>query len=109
VSEVVPYLAVLGCLGAVLGFFTWLKGAMRRRGVVGSAIQGALASCEEGLRITSHDSHYEIRAQADRRAPMASPDDPPWRNPRLAAADGTWRRRYARRGIPGRRRRWFSR
>ncbi|WP_326800014.1 hypothetical protein OG946_35375 [Streptomyces sp. NBC_01808] len=75
-GDVVPYLVVFGCLVAVMGFFTWLKGVVRRRGLAGSAVQSALAACEEAIRITSHDSHHEVRAAADRRAPVAAPGDP---------------------------------
>lgn len=73
-----PYLVLIGCLAVVLGFLTWLKGVIRRRGTAGSALRGALASYEEAMRITAHDSHHEIRAQADRRAPVFSPGDPRW-------------------------------
>ncbi|MFI0910903.1 hypothetical protein [Streptomyces abikoensis] len=74
-SDVVPYLVLAGCLAVVMGSLTWLKGVLRRRGIAGSAVRGALASFEEAMRITSHDSHHEIRAQADRRAPVLSPGD----------------------------------
>ncbi|WP_326806488.1 MULTISPECIES: hypothetical protein [unclassified Streptomyces] len=77
-SEMVPYLIVFGCLVSVVGFFTWLKGVVRRRGLAGTAVTGALASYEEAMRTTAHDSHVEVRAQADRRAPILSPDDPRW-------------------------------
>lgn len=72
-SEMVPYLIVFGCLVSVVGFFTWLKGVVRRRGLAGTAVTGALASYEEAMRTTAHDSHVEVRAQADRRAPILSP------------------------------------
>ena len=35
---------------------------------------GALAAYEEAFRATSHASHYEIRAQGERKAPTDSPD-----------------------------------
>ncbi|GAA2243826.1 hypothetical protein GCM10010232_33570 [Streptomyces amakusaensis] len=76
-SEAVACLVVSGFLIAVMGFFTWLKRLVLRRGLAGSALRGALASYEEALRITSHESHIEIRAQADRQAPVVS-DDPRW-------------------------------
>lgn len=100
-SEVVPYLVVVGCLIAVMGFFTWLKRLVIRRGLAGSALRGALASYEEAMRITSHESHIEIRAQADRQAPAVS-DDPRWTG-RTAARTNTVLARRSRR--PGRRRR----
>ncbi|MFI5886591.1 hypothetical protein [Streptomyces sp. NPDC051554] len=69
-----PYLALLGFLAAVLGFFTWPARRIRRRGTVGGGMSGALAAYEEAFRATSHASHYEIRAQAQRKAPTDSPD-----------------------------------
>ncbi|WP_181361482.1 hypothetical protein [Streptomyces sp. A244] len=106
-SDVVPCLVVSGCLIAVMGFFTWLKRLVIRRGLAGSALRGALASYEEAMRITSHESHIEIRAQADRRTPVVS-DDPGW-TCRTAAGTSAARTRWSRR--PGRRRlrRWLGR
>ncbi|WBB61129.1 hypothetical protein O7599_00795 [Streptomyces sp. WMMC500] len=97
-GNVVPYLVVFGCLAAVMGFFTWLKDVVRRRGLAGSAVQGALAACEEAIRITSHDSYHEVRAAADRQAPVAAPGDPF----RPGGAVGGPRRSTA--GLPKRRR-----
>jgi hypothetical protein len=109
VRDLVPYLIVFGCLIAVMGFFTWLKGLMRRRGLAGSALRDALASYEEAMRITSHESHIEIRAQAERQAPIASPDDPRWTS-RTAARVRTLRTRSSLRPRTRRRRpRWQSR
>ncbi|MFI9584936.1 hypothetical protein ACIHCQ_24510 [Streptomyces sp. NPDC052236] len=34
-----------------------------------------MASYDEAFRVTAHESHYEIKAQAERQVPMASPDD----------------------------------
>ena len=69
-----PYLALLGFLAAVLGFFTRLARRIRRRGTAGGAMGGALAAYEEAFRATSHASHHEIRAQGERKAPTDSPD-----------------------------------
>ncbi|MGR3873771.1 hypothetical protein ACUXZZ_35090 [Streptomyces graminifolii] len=69
-----PYLVMLGFLAAVLGLFTWPARRIRRRGTAGGAMSGALASYEEAFRATSHASHYEIRAQSERKAPADSPD-----------------------------------
>lgn len=104
--EVVPYLVVSGCLIAVMAFFTWLKRLVLRRGLAGSALRGALASYEEALRVTSHESHIEIRAQADRQTPVVS-DAPRWTG-RTAAGTSAPRTRRSRR--PGRRRlrRWLG-
>lgn len=75
-GDVVPYLVLTGALIAVMGLLTWFKGVVRRRGPAGSAMRGALAAYEEAMRVTSHDSHHEVRAEADRRAPVGSPGDP---------------------------------
>ncbi|GAA0280512.1 hypothetical protein GCM10010302_17860 [Streptomyces polychromogenes] len=80
-----PLLLWVGGLGVVLGFFTWLASRVRRRGLAGSAMSAALASYEEAFRITAHEAHVEVQAQADRRAPLLSPDDH-WRR-RSGAAE----------------------
>ncbi|MGP3977723.1 hypothetical protein ACTWQF_27650 [Streptomyces sp. 8N114] len=82
-DALVPFLVLLGVLAAVLGFFAWLASHIRRRGLAGGAMSAALASFEEGFRITAHEAHHEIRAQADRKAPLLSPDDD-WRRARRA-------------------------
>ena len=73
-SALLPYLVLLGFLAAALGFFTWLARRIRRRGTAGGGIGGALAAYEEAFRTTSHASHHEIRAQAERKATADSPD-----------------------------------
>ncbi|WP_434599616.1 hypothetical protein [Streptomyces sp. A5-4] len=83
-DELMPFLILVGALAAVMGFFTWLASHARRRGVAGAALGAAMAAYDEALRTTAHQSYYEIRAQADRRAPMQSPDDP-WRPSRGGA------------------------
>ncbi|MEK8171375.1 hypothetical protein NKH77_23750 [Streptomyces sp. M19] len=47
--------------------------------VILAALMGFLA------RLTAHDSHHEIRAQADRKAPLTTPDEP-WRTSRRRAS-----------------------
>ena len=83
-----PYLILIGGLAAVLGFFTWLASRIRRRGLAGGAMSAALASYEEAFRITAHESHVEIVAQAERRAPLLSPDDHWGRSPGEAGTEG---------------------
>ncbi|MET8830431.1 hypothetical protein ABZX40_33645 [Streptomyces sp. NPDC004610] len=100
-----PFVIVLGLLAVVLGFFTWLASRIRRRGLAGGAMSAALASYEEAFRITAHESHVEIRAQADRKAPVLSPDAP-WgrggsgerepRRPQPRRRPGRWTRRPRR-------------
>jgi hypothetical protein len=77
-GEFLPYLMVVGALAAIMGFFTWLASLVRRRGVAGAALRAAMASYNEAFRVTAYDSHYEIQAQAERKVPITSPDDP-WR------------------------------
>ncbi|WP_326613312.1 hypothetical protein [Streptomyces scopuliridis] len=36
----------------------------------------AMASYDEAFYGTAHESHYEIQAQAERKTPVPSPDDP---------------------------------
>ncbi|MGW2522710.1 hypothetical protein ACWC09_38155 [Streptomyces sp. NPDC001617] len=73
-DALLPYVVVLGCLALVMGLFTWCARLIRRRGSAGGGLGAALAAYEEAFRATSHASHYEIRAQADRRNPLESPD-----------------------------------
>jgi len=91
-----PYLILIGGFAAVLGFFTWLASRVRRRGLAGGAMSAALASYEEAFRITAHEAHVEIVAQAERRAPLLSPDDHWARSPGEAGGAGET-------GIQGRR------
>ncbi len=78
-----PFLVVAGSLAAVMGFFTWLASVVRRRGMAGAGIREAMASFEEAYKVTSHDSYYEIQAQARAQSPTATPGDP-WRTGRNA-------------------------
>ncbi|MYS94679.1 MULTISPECIES: hypothetical protein [Streptomyces] len=77
-SQLFPVLVVAGVLAVVMGFFAWLASLVRRRGLAGSGISAAMASYEEAFKVTAHDAHYEIQAQAEARSPMAAPGDP-WR------------------------------
>ncbi|MER5892158.1 hypothetical protein [Streptomyces sp. NPDC001876] len=103
-SEAMPLLVLAGALAAVLGFFTWLASRVRRRGVAGAAISAAMASYDEAFRVTAHDAHYEIQAQAERKVPLLSPDEP-WRRRRDEGPGGAGpkaspvRPRRPRRGI----------
>ena len=73
-DALLPYLVLLGALAAVMGSFSRLARLIRRRGVAGGGLGAALAAYEEAFRTTSHASHYEIRAQAERKTPTDSPD-----------------------------------
>ncbi len=121
VSRVVAMDAFLPFLIAVVGFavalvpFVWLGVRIRRRGAGGGAMSGALAAYDEAFRATAHASYVEIRAQAERRAPLLSPDDHWARSPgraatRTGASSSTTsasrpRPGHARRGL----RRWAGR
>lgn len=75
-SGFLPYLIFVGVLAAVMGFFTWLAVLARRRGVAGSAIRAAVAAHDQAWQVSGYQSHLEIRAQAERKAPIESPDHP---------------------------------
>ncbi|MEW1893335.1 hypothetical protein [Streptomyces sp. NBC_00523] len=77
-TSFLPLLVCTGALAAVMGLLGWLAVRARRRGAAGSAMGAALAAYDEAFRVTAHESYYEVRAQADRQASMASPDDA-WR------------------------------
>jgi hypothetical protein len=101
-----PFLILIGGLAVVLGFLAWLAARIRRRGLAGGALSAALASYEEAFRVTAHESHVEIRAQAERKAPILSPDDHWGRGPgetgQVRAADRRLRQprpRRSRRGL----------
>jgi hypothetical protein len=80
-NQLLPFLVIAGSLAAVMGFFTWLASVVRRRGLAGAGIREAMASFEEAYKVTSHDSYYEIQAQARAQSPTATPGDP-WRSGR---------------------------
>ena len=111
-GHLLPLLIVAGALAVVMGLFAWLASVVRRRGLAGSGFRAAMASYEEAFRVTAHDSHYEIRAQARAQNPAAVPGDP-WRPTRdtsdgaggtprprtrsgLRRRFGAWQRRVAR-------------
>lgn len=68
------YVVFLGSVVVVLGGLTWFASWAKRRGR-GSGVAGALAAYEEAYRTTGHQSHYELRQQADRKSETGSPDD----------------------------------
>ncbi|MFJ9033907.1 hypothetical protein ACIRQP_36585 [Streptomyces sp. NPDC102274] len=73
-GNVLPLLVIFGGLAAVLAALVWLACHVRRRGTAGVAVAAALASWEEAYRVTAHESHWEIKAQAERQSPVLSPD-----------------------------------
>ncbi|WP_262698158.1 MULTISPECIES: hypothetical protein [Streptomyces] len=87
-SELLPYLIVAGVLAALMGFLGWVASLARRRGATGAALRAALASHDEAFRVTAYDSHQEIVAQAERKAPTLSPDGKWTPSHTLASAPG---------------------
>ena len=73
-SALLPALIVFGRLAAVMGLFAWLARVIRRHGGAGAGMAAALAAYEDAFRATSHASHHEIRARAERKAPADSPE-----------------------------------
>jgi hypothetical protein len=111
-ERLLPFLIVAGALAVVMGLFTWLASVVRRRGLAGSGFRAAMASYEEAFRVTAHDAHYEIKAQAQAQSPAAAPGGR-WRPARDTAGGagrarrpghrsgvrrrlGAWRRRVTR-------------
>ncbi|GAA3657192.1 hypothetical protein [Streptomyces iranensis] len=94
-SDLLPYLIVTGVLAALMGFLGWVASLARRRGATGAALRAALASHDEAFRVTAYDSHQEIRAQAERKAPILSPDGQWTPGHTLAGAAGAAGRRSA--------------
>ncbi|WP_063763004.1 hypothetical protein [Streptomyces rimosus] len=95
-GSIVPFLIVFGFFAAVLALCARFAVHVRRRGAAGGAMSAALASYEEAFRATSHQAHVEIRAQAEREAPVLSPDGPWRRGPGGAGQTGAEGRRPLR-------------
>ncbi|MFE5296874.1 hypothetical protein [Streptomyces sp. NPDC056632] len=75
-TDFLPLLVIAAALAGVLGLLARLAVVVRRRGTAGAAITAALAAHDEAFRITAHQSYVEVQAQAERKAPLLSPD--PW-------------------------------
>ncbi|MFI5801890.1 hypothetical protein [Streptomyces sp. NPDC051561] len=73
-TQLLPFFLCTVGLALAVGGFAWLARYVRRRGLAGSGVQSALAAYDEAFRVTAHESHHEIRAQTDRKAPILSPD-----------------------------------
>jgi hypothetical protein len=48
---------------------------VRRSGSAGPAIGAAMAAYDEAMHATGYDTFVEMRAQVDRKIPIAAPDD----------------------------------
>ncbi len=68
------YVVFLSGTLVVLAGLTWFAKWAKGRGH-GSGLAGAVAAYEEAYRPTSHHSHHEQRAAANRQAEAGSPDD----------------------------------
>jgi hypothetical protein len=68
------YVVFLAGVVVALALLTWFASWANRRGR-GSGVAGALAAYEEAYRTTAHQSHHELRQQADRKSETGSPDD----------------------------------
>lgn len=73
-GDLLPLLGIFGGFAAVLAGFVWLALHVRRRGTAGAGVTAALAAWEEAYRVTSHESYWEVKAQAERQLPVLSPD-----------------------------------
>ncbi|MFF0790164.1 hypothetical protein [Streptomyces spiralis] len=72
----VPYVIVSGFFAVAPVLLTWFARVIRWRGGAGGGLGAAPAAYEEAFRTTRHAAHQEIRAQAERTSPTASPDGP---------------------------------
>ncbi|WP_134007899.1 hypothetical protein [Kribbella sp. VKM Ac-2566] len=68
------YVVFLAGLAVVLAGLTWFASWAKRHGR-GSGVAGALAAHDEAYRTTAHQSHHELRLQAERKSESGSPDD----------------------------------
>ncbi|MET9590578.1 hypothetical protein ABZY45_06345 [Streptomyces sp. NPDC006516] len=100
-NDLLPLLVLAGALALVLGFLRWVMNRVRRRGTAGAAVTAAMAAYDEAFRVTAHDAHHEIRAQAERKAPLLSPGRP-WETGRGAAASWAGPARRRRPGLRSR-------
>lgn len=73
VALAVAFLGVF--LAGSLAGFVLLARRARRGGTAGAALSGAMAAYNEAWHGPAHDAHVEIQAQADRAAPIESPDN----------------------------------
>ena len=107
-AALLPYLFVAVILAGIVGFFAWLAALVRRRGLAGAALRGALAAHDEAFHVTAHDSAYEIQAQAERKVPVRGPGGKPGRelgpnsDGNSGGKPGFRRKRKTRKGPRGR-------
>ncbi|MGV9691764.1 hypothetical protein ACWDUX_21975 [Streptomyces sp. NPDC003444] len=75
-DDYLPLFVIGAALAGTVGLLARLAVVVRRRGTAGAAIGAAMAAHDEAFRVTAHESYHEIRAQAERKAPVLSPDGP---------------------------------
>ena len=66
-------IVTVAVLALILGSFPWLAARVRRRGIGG----GVLEPIQDMWDPTAYRTQIELQAQAERKAPAPSPDDPP--------------------------------
>ncbi len=74
-AGLLPYVLLSAGFASVLALCTLLALRVRRRGTGGDGIAAAMAAYNEAFRVTAYEAHQEITAQAERKAPLLSPDD----------------------------------
>jgi hypothetical protein len=97
-DELVPILVATGRVLAVMGFLWWLASRVRHRASARDALQVITGAYDTMYRPTADESHYEIQAQAERKIPFSSPDEP-WRPAPDARRPRRRRPWAARRGV----------
>lgn len=64
---------IIAVLAGSLAGLAWMSARARKRAIPG--VSAALASYNEVFQPTAHDSHWELRADEERKAPAPTPDD----------------------------------
>ncbi|HEY1175854.1 MAG TPA: hypothetical protein VGF17_06825 [Phytomonospora sp.] len=70
--DALPYVGLVVGLAATMVLLVWGTARVRRRGSGG--LGGVMAAYGEVWSPTSHDSHYELKEQEEKRAEAAVPD-----------------------------------
>ena len=72
-GDALPFLIIAGLLGS-FGVLAYLAIRVRRRGTGGDVLANILAANDELWYPTAHDSHWELRLDEERKAPVPTPD-----------------------------------
>jgi hypothetical protein len=73
-AEFLPFIAAIVVIAVLMAGLAWSARLARRRGTAGAALAGAMAAYDEAFHGTAHDAFVEVQAQAERNAPLFSPD-----------------------------------